>query len=276
MEGLRFTNEAVIGMVAEGAAMMVIPIILLIIWKIKSKEKVMIPALIGAAAWFLFAIVLKVAPAYFLYQADNPVAKTIGGNIWLSCLVAGLLAGVLEETGRFVAFRFVLKKRRDRRTAISYGIGHGGFESIYIGFQMISLAVLGVLLSSGMADQILAGADEATKTTLAAQLEPYVKLTFADCLPGIVERLTTIALHIALSVLVFAAVREKRFRYLFPLAMVLHAAVDFSVVFYQTGILPIWGMEAALAVIAAAISFFAARIYSRLRKQTILEDGYQR
>jgi uncharacterized membrane protein YhfC len=268
MEGLRFSDEALIGMIAEGALMILIPVILLIVWKIRSREKVMVPALIGAAVWLLFAIVLKAVPAYFLYQADNPVAKAISGNIRLACLVAGILAGVFEETGRFLAFRLVLKKRENRRTAISYGIGHGGFESIYIGLQMISLAALGVLLSTGMADQITAGADEATKALLVTQLEPYTKLTAAECMLGVFERIPAIVVHLSLSVLVFAAVREKRYRGLYPLAIVLHAAMDFSVVFYQAGILPVWGEEILLAVFAAATAVFAARIYRRLRSDS--------
>ena len=261
---LHFTNEALVGMITEGSLMMVIPIILLIVWKIKSKEKVMEPVMVGAAAWFVFAILLKIAPAYFLYQADNPVAKAIGGNVWLSCLVAGILAGVFEETGRFLAFRFLLKKWKGRRTAISYGIGHGGFESMYIGFQMLSLVVLGVMMSRGMADQIMSGTDEATKAMLVTQLEPYTKVTLAECLLAVFERLPAITIHLSLSVPVFAAVREKRYRYLYPLAIVLHAAFDFSTVVYQAGFLPVWGVELMLAVIAAAMAVFAAKIYRKL------------
>ena len=229
-ESLRFTKEAIAGLIAEGTLMMLIPVVLLVLWKKKTHESIF-PVVIGASTWYLFAILLKIVPVYLLLQADNPVAKTISGSVWLSYLIAGILAGVFEETGRFLAFRFVLKKREDRRTSITYGIGHGGFESFYIGFQMTSLAVLGILFNSGMGDMITAGADETTLPLLAAQLGPYADLSFAECLLGVFERLPAIAIHVSFSVLVFAAVRKKRFAFLYPAAIVLHAFVDFSIVF---------------------------------------------
>ena len=264
MTDLQFTNEAITGMITQGVLMMVIPVILLIIWQVKTREKIA-PVVIGAAAWFVFAIALKAAPAYFLLQADNPVAKAVSGSIWLSFIAAGLLAGVFEETGRFLAFKFVLKKYEHRRTAISYGIGHGGFESLYIGFQTLSLAAIGILLSSGHAEMILGNnADEATISLLTAQLQPYTNLAFTECLLGVFERLTAITAHIAFSVLVFAAVRERRYLYLYPLAIVLHALFDFSIVFYRAGYVSVWVMELGLAVIAVIYALFASRIYKKL------------
>jgi len=264
MDNLQFTNEAVAGMVTQGVLMMLIPIIMLIIWQVKTHYNIA-PVVIGAATWFVFAIVLKIAPAYFLIQADNPVAKAVSGNIWLSFIVAGLLAGVFEETGRFLALRFVLKKYAHRRTAISYGIGHGGFESIYIGFQTLSLAVVGILLSSGHADMILGNnTDEATISLVASQLQPYANVVFSECMLGVFERLPAITVHIAFSVLVFAAVRERRYLHLYPVAVILHALFDFSIVFYRAGYVSVWVMELGLAVIAVLIALFTSRIYKKL------------
>lgn len=39
---------------------------------------------------------------------------------------------VRRRGGTFVAFRFLLRKDRKKRAAISYGIGHGGMESILV------------------------------------------------------------------------------------------------------------------------------------------------
>lgn len=46
----------------------------------------------------------------------------------LWAFVVGLFPGVFEEMGRLVAFKTVLRKRKNKETAISHGIGHGGFE----------------------------------------------------------------------------------------------------------------------------------------------------
>ncbi|MBO4423041.1 MAG: YhfC family intramembrane metalloprotease [Clostridia bacterium] len=271
MEALHFSAGSVASMIIEGALMMLIPIVLLIIWEIKTKYNV-IPVIVGAATWFLFAIILKIAPAYLLLQANNPVAKAISGNVWLAYLVAGILAGVFEETGRFLAFKFVLRKFKDRRTSISYGIGHGGFESVYIGFQMISLAVVCILVSSPFASLITAGMDEASASLLVTQLQPYSELSFGMCMLGVFERLPAITLHISLSVLVFAAAREKRFIYLYPAAILLHTLIDFSIAFTQSGIVPAWAFELIFAFMCALIAVPAVFIYKKLKTEEKKEE----
>ncbi len=263
MENIHFTDEAIAGLVIQSISMMILPIVLLVIWKIKTHEK-MLPVIVGAVTWLLFAIILKLAPAYVLIYGDNPVAKTISGNIWYTMMIAGVLAGVFEETGRFLAFKFVLKKYEHRRSSLSYGIGHGGFESVYIGFQIFTFAAMGIMINSGMGDQLTNGADEAMMSTMLSQLTQQSQLTIGECLLGVFERIPAIVTQISFSVLVFAAVRERKYVWLYPLAILLHALVDFSSVFYSAGLLPLWAFELMLALIAVVLAFFAARIYGRL------------
>lgn len=263
MDNIHFTDEAIAGLIMESALMILIPIVLLIIWKVKTKESI-VPVIIGAVTWLVFAIILKLAPAYLLLYADNPVAKTISSSVWLTGVLAGVLAGVFEETGRFLAFRFVLKKNEHRRTSITYGIGHGGFESAYIGFQMFTMAVMGIMINSGMGDQLTNGANEAQLATITAQLGQLSQLTIGECFMGVFERISAIVEHIAFSVLVFAAVRDKKYFYLYPLAVFLHALIDFSTAFYNAGLVNIWGMELFMTCFTAALAFFASRIYKKL------------
>lgn len=265
MDNLHYTDEAITGLIIQCVLMIIIPVILFIVWKVKTHEK-MLPVIIGAATWFLFAIILKLAPAYFLLQADNPIAKTISGNIWYTMILAGVLAGVFEETGRFIAFKTVLRKYEHRRSSISYGIGHGGFESIYIGVQFLMFPIIGIMINSGMGDQITAGMDEAIKATALAQIEGYASLTIPECLLGVFERIPSIVAHIAFSVLVFAAARDKKYVFLYPLVILIHAFFDFSTVFYQAGMVPMWGMELIITGFAAATAYFAWKIYRKLKQ----------
>ena len=261
MDGLKFSGGAIAGLITESLLMAVVPIVLAIVWHKKTRAA-LVPTIIGAAVWFVFAIILKLAPAYLLLQADNPLAKAITGNVVLTYLTAGLLAGVFEETGRYLAFRFVLKKFDARRDAISYGVGHGGFESLYIGFQTVSLAIIGILVNSGLTELITKGADEATAALLKEQLAPYANVSFWECLLGVFERLPAIVVHISLSVLVFASVKEKRLFPLFPLAIVLHTAFDFSIVLYKTELVSALALEGLLAALAAAMAFSAFKVYN--------------
>ena len=47
-------------------------------------------------------------------------------------LYGGLMAGVFEETGRYVSFKWFLKKETRIQDGLSYGIGHGGIEAMLI------------------------------------------------------------------------------------------------------------------------------------------------
>ena len=258
-----FPDETIAGLITQSILMILLPIVLLIIWKKKTKEK-LLPVVFGALSWLLFAIVLKLVPTFFLLKDKNPVAETISGNIWYTMILAGILAGVFEETGRFITFKTVLKNREERRVSISYGIGHGGFESIYIAVQFFSLAAIMLMINNGMTAEITAGADEATTAELFSQLGVYTQYTFVDYLLGVFERIFSIAAHIAFSVFVFAAARDKKRFYLYPLSIFLHALFDFSTVFYQAEMIPLPAMELILAAFSAVIVFFAARLYKKL------------
>ena len=93
--------------------------------------------LTGAGTFVLFVMVLE--PVLHNLVLRSPVGAAIQQNILLYALYGGLAAGLFEETGRLLAFRFVLKTRTARLTALSYGIGHGGIEAFLVmGLSMIA------------------------------------------------------------------------------------------------------------------------------------------
>ncbi len=207
--------------------------------------------LIGAGTFVLFALVLESLLHNLVLR--SAAGAVLQGNIWLYALYGGLAAGLFEETGRLLAFQFALRKRRDRLTALAYGIGHGGAEAfLLVGLTMISNLVLGLLYpDAGTAPSELAPAMELLFSTPAASF-----------LLGGLERLTAMTLHVALSVLVFASVRTAR-RWLFPAAVLTHAAVDFAVVIANT-CLPLAATEALILLLTLPVVAWAARIYKNL------------
>ena len=67
-----------------------------------------LPFFTGCGVMFLFAFVLEqIVHMIVLY---GPAGSAIQGNIWLYALYGGLMAGLFEETGRFIAMKFLLKK----------------------------------------------------------------------------------------------------------------------------------------------------------------------
>ncbi|MCM1224307.1 MAG: YhfC family intramembrane metalloprotease [Lachnospiraceae bacterium] len=236
---MQIPNTALFMCLLTAACGIIFPTILVFVWKKKTKQPLK-PVVVGAAAFFLSAVVLKAIPAYFLLSPDNPVGRAILGNDYLYALTAGILAGLFEETGRFIAFKLPLKESKDRITALSYGIGHGGFEVMYIFLSLgLSYFAYGLMINSGQFDLLLAQAGENARQMEALQALPQ---TIASMSPlylfmSLLERTSAVMFHIACSILVFCAARDKKKLWLYPLAILLHLLLDLIPGLYQSGII---------------------------------------
>ncbi len=258
---ITFSASTIIGYAVSGVFMLILPVTVFIIWRRNTHAK-LFPVVVGAAVFLLFALGLKTIPAYPLIIADNAVSRSINSTPWLYYLVAGLLAGVFEETGRFLAFRYVLKKHTDRRTSVSYGIGHGGIEAIYAGFTTLSLIVLAILINSGQTDELTKDVPPEMLPLAMKKLEGFASMTFSRSMLGIVERISAMMLQTALSIMVFRAVRSNGSLWLYPLAIVLHTAIDFLCIISEKNLLL---FEVGLLLASALLLFIAVRfIYAEL------------
>ena len=264
MDTIHFSTETLICFGISGTFMILLALILFCIWRRRTHAPI-IPVIVGAVIFPVFALVLKIPAAYPFLMADSELSRTINGNVWLSFVVAGVLAGVLEESGRFIAFRWILKHYETRRTAISYGIGHGGFECLYIGGTMLSFIVLGLLVNQGMLPEMTKDLPPEQLESAMAQLREYASQGIPETVVGILERAGAMALQIGLSVFVFSAVREKRLFWLFPTAVILHTWIDFSIAFFRSGMLPVMTFELLFLAQTAVILIIALRVvYPRL------------
>ena len=264
MEEIRFSTGTLAGYAVSAVLMLVLALGLLLVWR-KRTHAPLRPIIVGTIVFPLFALVLKVPFAYPFLMADTELAHTISGNPWLAFLAAGILAGLLEETGRFLAYKWALKDYTTRRSAVSYGIGHGGFECLYIAFSVASILAMGILVNRGMTTELTKNLPEAQLPIAMEQLRSYAAQSFGTSLLGPVERAFALTLQIGLSVLVFAAAQEKRHFLLYPLAMLIHAWIDFSTVFTNTGMIPAAAFELLFGMQAAAVCLAAFRfIYPKL------------
>ena len=161
---------------------------------------------IGCATFVIFALVLEGACNALILGGGR--AAALMQKPVLFGLFGGLMAGLFEESGRFVAFKTFLKKNRnDNSTALYYGAGHAGFEVFYI--------IVTTIITIVMADKLPAQA----KAQVQAQ-NPLMYLLMP------VERIPAIAVHISFSVLVWFAVKNKGQFYLYPAAILIHALFD--------------------------------------------------
>lgn len=271
-------TSSIIAMASAGLVCTLYPIILLVLWRKKTGAAVA-PFFVGAGTFFLFALVLEQILHQVCMLGDNAVARTISTSVALSTLYGGLTAGVFEETGRFVAFK-LMKKHDSRETAVTYGIGHGGIEAILlVGVNMLIYAGLSLFLNQAGTTNvgIIGGADGPTSVFLGDAggmlMRTLQSITPASCAIATYERLVTVLFHIALSVPVFAAARQPGKLWLYPVAILLHACVDFIAVLYQLGIVKsLLLTEAFITVYTALTIVFALWVYRKLLAPTEPEE----
>ncbi len=169
-----------------------------------------------------------------------------------NAVLLGLLAGIFEETARYILFKFFLKKARTWNEGVLVGAGHGGVEAFLLGvmgvFSIVNMVVLQNVDLSTMgipADQ-LALAKQQVDAFWASPA--YIGLL------GFAERIFAITLHISLSAMVLYSVVYKKPVW-FWLAMLWHAFVDAAAVYLLplVGALAVEGAVALMVLVSLAI-----------------------
>ena len=247
---------------------LIIPPVIAIIWTKKKKEK-FTTVLVGAATFLLFAIILEKTLQNILVfpvqmgLPEHAAAKFISARPVLWALLLGLFPGVFEETGRLVAFKTVLKKRKNRETGVSHGIGHGGFEvMLVLGINYIMYIVYASMINAGtfgdLVTQLEAQAPGQAEAgyTIAAQLASF---SAGDLLLGIVDRIFAFMYHTGASMLVFYACKDKKKFWLYPLAILIHTLIDASVGLHMAGVISLSPlMQEAIVAVSGSAVFFGA------------------
>ena len=221
-----------------------------------------VPMLVGVAVFIVFALVLEqlLHSIVLRPQADGTIAL-LTSHPALYVVYGVFAAGVFEETGRFVGFTLLKRNFHGVRTAVSYGIGHGGIEAILLlGMSMISDIVLSVVINTNQSGQLGALVSPAVRAALTDTAAPLF-------LVGGGERILAVAIQLSLSLLVWIAVTHKGRRWLFPLAILLHAVCDLPAAIAQTGHLSVGATEGLTAVAAVALAIFALWWFRRCRAE---------
>ncbi len=213
---------------------------------------------LGCLIFVLFVLVLEqAAHALVLGGALGPA---ITGSICLYALYGGLMAGLFEETGRWLAFKLAARRwQAGGPDALMYGAGHGGIEAVLLaGMAMLSNIILSLALNRGGIEAVQAITGPLPQTALAA-VEGLAGAPVSIFLWSGFERLCAVVLHIALSVLVYAALAQKRAGLWFA-AVGLHALVDMTAVLANNW-LPVAVTEGLVALLSLAAALLAWRVY---------------
>jgi len=224
-----------------------LPISLVVYFYIKQRIS-LLAVLVGVLGFLVTQVMIRIPALGWLSQTD--FYRLMAATPAVLVLFLSLTAGLFEETGRWLGFRYLLRKKLEHKNAIAYGIGHGGFESILlVGLTFINNLVFSLMINNGTFDSVVGsqlGPDGANY--IRGQL---VDLPATMFLAGGIERALTIPIQIALSVMVYMGVRHRRFKF-YWLAVLAHTAVNFIAVMITTTGVSIWYAEIAVLMFALA------------------------
>lgn len=222
------------------------------------------PFFVGIGTFTLFALVLESIVHNLIYP--TAMGQKIWGNIWLYALYGGAAAAVFEETGRIFAAKSFLRKCNDTPNAFMYGAGHGGVEALYLGLiSQISNLSLAATINAGKAGDLLSTLSGAQYDAAAEQLRTLCQSDSSAFFLAGFERVLAVAVHIALSLILFRGLREKRGG-LVVLCYVLHFALDAILVLINNafGIIP---AEAFCLVFTGLVVLLALKISPLPKKE---------
>jgi uncharacterized membrane protein YhfC len=235
--------------------------ILLVIWVMKKFKPGFWAVLSGMIVFFVLQIVFRLTLIQ-LFGLTKFGQAFIANNMLLYLAILSLSAGLVEEFGRFFAFKVMLKKKHEFRHGIAYGIGHGGIEAIIlVGLAFVSNIVVAVLINNGVLASLPGIGAEAIQPTI----DVMVNTPSIQFLLGGFERVFAICLHIALSIMVLHGVRKRQIGFTL-LAILIHGAVNFIAVCLAQYV-NIYLSEAFLLIVALACVLYVILMYKLFIKQ---------
>lgn len=205
---------------------------------------------IGAAT-FIFSQVLHIpfnALVSPVFSQFGFIALPVMVQSLISAVFLGLSAGIFEELSRYGMYRWIAKDARSWGRGLLAGAGHGGAEAIilgalalyaYIQYASLRYADLAAILPNGQLD------------AARAQINAYWSVPWYLSMLGAVERLFTIPIELACSLLVLQTFTRKQFWWV-GLAILYHALVDGVSVIAVAIKIPALGIEGIIGIFAIA------------------------
>ncbi|GAP11421.1 predicted membrane protein [Bellilinea caldifistulae] len=254
---------SILAMLVSALIVFTLPTVLAVIF-IRRYGASLLAVGVGVLGFLVPQVMLRIPALQWLGQ--QPFYQQWAAQPWFLALFLSLTAGLFEETGRWIGFRYLLKNRLQFKNALAYGVGHGGFEAIFlVGLSYVNLILFSVMINNGTFDSVVAPqlglAAEQIRTQLIST-SSYLYLV------GGIERVFAIAVQLGLSVVVFYAVKNRQARY-YWLAVLLHTLVNLpAVLLASAGVALLW-IELWVAVCAGVAVWFVIRSQRQEQQQAV-------
>lgn len=217
---------------------MVVPIVALIVYAVKNKGKgVWLAWFIGAAGFFVMQIIIR-TPILSLLSLNEGFVKFANDYYIVYVLILAFTAALFEVVARFVG-ALILKKKQCYEVAVGAGLGHGGIEAMFlIGMTYVNNLLYSVMINTGAFDAMVESTAQMGVDAQTLQALWDVKKSLVETAPSMFilagyERILTMIVHVAMTVLVFYFVYKKKSVIGIVLCLLIHTLIDFVPGFVQ-------------------------------------------
>ena len=197
------------------------------------------PVLIGAAAMVLLAMPRALMRGIAVQGSDGFLEKFLASD---------LIGAFCEEIGRFIAMKIAMQSYDTLTDAHCYGIGHGGVEAISAGFRQFALFAEASALADG-------------SVINPERLEILSRQGFGTMAEICCGEAVSMLFHMAMSVLVFTAVRYGREKTILSAAVLIHAAANL-LSFFSGSLEPIFDL-----LFTVGLFYAVYRVYTNLKQE---------
>lgn len=252
-------TNVIIGLIFSVVICFLVPIISLIYFTIKYK-KIPKSFIIGMLVFFISQVVIRIPILNYVLPNSMWFIK-MSTNPYLYGIFLGLTAGIFEEVGRFIAFKYILKKNDKWIDGVSYGLGHGGIEAILItGFSCLNLLIGCIMINNGTL------INQSSNTALNTLYNQCIGLTVGGGFISGFERISAMAIHIGLSMIILYGVRNRKIVYLF-ISILIHTLVNAPIVIFPYAFnMGVLGLEVYFfiwAVILVTFTIYSKKLYEK-------------
>lgn len=255
LNSITVPQQNIVWMVLSAAMLFLLPVAVVMAWKLIHKKNVSwLPLLIGAAGFIVSARVLEMIPHVFCILLDNPVSRFIKEHTWAYVLYGITMAGVFEEVGRYFFMGKLMKRNRTRENVVMYGIGHGGIEVWTVVLPLVLtylMVALGVDMGSPVPTDVQHSAD--TFNGMTGAIFVY-------------ERIVAMLVHVLFTILVAYSLYTGKRKYLLY-AIGSHMMLDIAPALYQCQVCSLATCEWVITLLAIVATFCVLPLYKKIKKQ---------
>jgi uncharacterized membrane protein YhfC len=240
-----------------------LPIFLFTFFHKKYKAPVL-PMIVGITAFIIFVLVLE--RSIHLIVLGKFALKQ---KPFIYMLYGTLMAGLFEETARFLSFNILKRKYNGINTGLSYGIGHGGIEAIILsGIAMINAIVFSIIINTGSLEIITGKLQGEALDQINTQITTLISTAPYLFFIGGIERIFAIGIQMSLSIIIFYSVFCKGKWWLYPIAIIIHAIIDSPAALMQAGAINnVFIVEGLVCLSSILIMLLAKVIHKKLKER---------